>query len=94
MKKIICTLVITTFILNMGATVFAKEHTTVEEAKIIALNKVGLKADNVFFTKAKEDIEHGHKIWEIEFVSGDKEYEFDIDFHTLKVLDVDIDYRD
>ena len=40
------------------------------------------------------DNDNGRLEWEIEFVEGGMEYEFDIDARTSAVLDMDIDRAD
>ena len=45
-------------------------------------------------TKAHLDNDDGRLEWEIEFVSGGMEKEFDMDAHTAAVLEMDIDRAD
>lgn len=65
-----------------------------DKAKTIALKDAGLFASAVTFTKAKLDREDGIRIYEIEFLSGNKEYEYEINASTGKILDKDIDIED
>ncbi len=60
-----------------------------EEAKRIALKRAGLSVSDVKFTKAKIDYEDGAEVYEIEFVKGNTEYEFDISATSGKILDFD-----
>lgn len=65
---------------------------TLEQAKTIALNRAGRSASAVTFSKAKQDIEHGKTVYEIEFyVAGEAEYDYEIDAATGAVLDEDIE---
>ncbi len=62
---------------------------TLEQAKSIALNDAGLtQAD---FTKAKQDYDDGRMIYEIEFRSNGKEYDYDIEASTGRILKTDVD---
>ena len=60
---------------------------TEEEALAAALEKAGLKKNQIDFMKKIElDWERGRKIYEIEFYFDGFEYEFDIDAESGKVL--------
>lgn len=67
---------------------------SLEEAKGIALARVGLKADEVRFKKAYLDRDDGRKAYDIEFAANGLEYEFDIDAATGAILDFDTDRED
>lgn len=60
---------------------------TLEEAKKIALKKAGLKEKDGTWKKEKEDQDDGRMTYELEFVSGEMEYEFEIDAETGNILD-------
>lgn len=64
-----------------------------EKAKSICLNRAGLSASEVTFGKAVQDRDDGRVVYEIEFFSGNYEYEFEIDAVSGAVLDYDRDYR-
>lgn len=59
---------------------------TVEDAKAVALAKAQVEATDVFITQQSEDWDDGQRIYEIEFISGDKEYEYEIDAETGDIL--------
>ena len=60
---------------------------TEEEALAAALEKAGLKKNQIDFMKRIElDWERGRKVYEIEFYFDGFEYEFDIDAESGKVL--------
>ena len=62
---------------------------TLEKAKSIALGHVGLSASDVRFTKAKTDQDDGVKEYDIEFVSGNYAYEFEIRASDGKIISYD-----
>lgn len=64
---------------------------TLEQAKEIALNHAGQSASAVYFDKLELDYDDGMQIYEIEFVSGNMEYEYDIDAVTGAILKYDWD---
>lgn len=65
-----------------------------EEAIDIALNHAGLTRSQVTFDDVELDEEDGRLIWEIEFDSGNWEFEYDIDALTKDILDFEKDYDD
>lgn len=65
----------------------SSDYIGVAKAKSIALNHAGKSASSVSFTKAKLDSDDGIKTYEIEFVSGNREYEYEINAYTGKVHD-------
>ncbi len=62
-----------------------------ESAKTTALNDAGLKAADVVFTKSVQYTDDGVQIYDIEFYSGNKEYEYEISVKSGKILERDID---
>ncbi|HLR91800.1 MAG TPA: PepSY domain-containing protein, partial [Atopostipes sp.] len=65
-----------------------------DEAINIALNHAGLKRNQVSFDDIELDDDDGRLIWEIEFESGDWEFEYDIDAYTKNILDFEKDLDD
>lgn len=65
-----------------------------DEAINIALNHAGLSRSQVSFDDVELDSDDGRLIWEIEFESGDWEYEYDIDALTKSILDFEKDFDD
>ena len=51
----------------------------IEKAKSIALADAGLSSSGVVFSKAKQDIEDGMTVYDVEFYVDGKEYEYEID---------------
>lgn len=65
---------------------------TIEDAKAKALAHAGLKADQVTFTEAKLERDHGKEIYDIEFyTAGYEEYDYEIDARTGEILEIDYD---
>lgn len=85
---------ITDFETEEHALVEADGAITLEAAKGIALAKVGMKEDQVRFTKAHKDTEDGRVVYEIEYVVNGMEYEFDIDAATGVIVEFDADLAD
>lgn len=66
------------------------EKITVEEAKAIILKDLGVeKADFVELDSERDDNEY-----EFEVIVGDKEYDYDVNFYTGKIVDKDVDHMD
>ncbi len=66
----------------------------VDKAKSIALSDAGLSASSVTFTKAKLDREDGLRVYEIEFFTQDKEYEYEISAADGTIRSKDIERND
>ena len=65
---------------------------SLEEAKSVALQKAGLSAKDVVFSKAKLDRDDGMLIYEIDFyIPGKTEYEYEIDAVTGRILEQSIE---
>lgn len=62
-----------------------------DEALAKALDHAGVKAKNATLIANDLESDDGRYIYDIEFVVGDKEYDYDIDAVTGKVLDWDFD---
>ncbi len=62
---------------------------SLEKAKSIALSDSGVKASNAKFTKAKLDGDDN--CYDIEFVSGNKKYEYEITVKSGKIVDREIE---
>ena len=63
---------------------------TKEQAITIALNHANVSEADVSFLRAKEEIDNGISLYDIEFRIGLSEYNYDIDT-TGKILEFDID---
>ena len=68
-------------------------YITKTKAKQIALNHAGLSEAAISFSKVKLDYEDGRMIYEVEFYTAEKEYEYDIDAVSGQILDVEIEQR-
>lgn len=63
----------------------------VEKAKEIALAHAGLSNDKVSFVKAQLDNEDGVKVYDIEFYSGNVEYDYEISVADGTIISADQD---
>lgn len=68
------------------------DYIGIDKAKKIALKHAGVS--NVTFTKSKLDSDDGVKTYEIEFISGDREYEYEINAYTGAIMDYDSEKAD
>jgi len=78
------------------ATTVAQSNNTVgdigiEKAKEIAMSHAGVSAGSVSFVKAKIDTEDGVKVYDIEFYSGNAEYDYEINSATGAIVSFDQD---
>ena len=63
----------------------------VDKAKELALQNAGVDAAAATFTKAKLDQDDGVYVYEIEFVSGEYEYSYELSATDGTVVDKDVD---
>ncbi len=59
-----------------------------------ALKRAGLTEAQVRETEIEPDFEDGRAVYEVEFVSGENEYEITVDAATGKILDYEVDRDD
>lgn len=71
-----------------------EDYLGIGKAKEIALKDAGLSGKKVTYVKNKLDWDDGRAQYEIEFVYGNKEYDYEIDALTGKILDKDFDIDD
>ena len=72
----------------------SSKYIGVDKAKSIALKDAGVSASSVTFTKAKLDRDDGVTVYEIEFYSGDTEYEYEINATSGAIRERDSEHRD
>lgn len=65
-----------------NSTASSSDYIGVNKAKSIALKHAGISSSKASFTKAKLDSDDGVKTYEIEFTSGGREYEYEINAYT------------
>ena len=65
------------------------EKLTVDQAKEIALQHANLTIDQVSFIRAESEIENGIEKYNIEFYSGNNEYDYEIDASNGNILECD-----
>lgn len=63
----------------------------IEKANEIAISHAGLSSGSVSFVKAKIDTEDGVKVYDIEFYSGNSEYDYEINSATGAIVSFDQD---
>ncbi|MDO5063214.1 MAG: PepSY domain-containing protein [Peptostreptococcaceae bacterium] len=97
-RKISMAVVVATMVVTLGvgsieglAAPAAKGTIGAEKAKSIALKDAGLKSNQVGFVKAKLDNDDGRLVYDIEFYSGNTEYDYEIDAKTGKIREKDMD---
>lgn len=62
-----------------------------EKAKQIALSHAGVSDADISYMKVKLDTDDGKNEYEVEFYSGNKEYDYDIDAVSGTILSIDYD---
>lgn len=67
---------------------------TEDEAKKVALEHAGIKESDVTNLKIKLDTEDGIKEYEVEFFSGNTEYDYDINAISGEIISFDNDVED
>lgn len=75
--------------MGLGAALAADveaQSISLEDAKAIALEKAGFAEDQVLMTLLKEEWEDGSLLYEVEFIAGGQEHEYEIDAATGEVL--------
>ena len=63
-----------------------------DEARSIALQRVGKTQDEVTFTRVRVDRENGVTVYDVYFYDNEKEYELSIDVDTKEVISYKEDY--
>lgn len=71
----------------------APEPITKEGAEKIALDYLGLAADQVKRLHTEYEIDDGISQYDVQFISGDWEYEFEIHAETGRILSFDRDHK-
>lgn len=74
-----------------GGTEGQSAYISEEDAKKIALEHAGLKEEDISYFKMKLDTDHGVTEYEVEFVSGNTEYDYDIDAVTGAIRSFDFE---
>ena len=70
-----------------SSTMTDSDFISIDEDKTIALQVSGVDASNAVFTEAELNVDDGVHIYEIEFISGDMEYSFEINAMTGSVAE-------
>lgn len=72
----------------------SSDYITEQEAKELALKNAGLAEEEVQFRKARLDYDDNRAQYDIEFLVGNEEYDYDIDATTGEILSMDRDIED
>ena len=72
-----------------GSQTTTTKKITKAKAKSIALKHAGVSASKATFVKAKLDYEDGRRVYEIEFYSGNTEYDYEILASNGKIISYD-----
>lgn len=67
----------------------SNETITVDVAKANALAHAGLTSEQATFTESKLDYDDARQVYELEFYSGNNEYDYEIDAYTGEVVSYD-----
>lgn len=71
----------------------SSDYIGLNAAKKIALQRAGVSSGDVKFTKAKMDYDDGICVYEIDFIKGNTEYDFEINATTGKIREYDKETR-
>lgn len=73
---------------NYGYSQYTQSNISLDAAKDIALKSAGVDASNAVFTKTKIDFEDDYRccVYEIEFISGGIEYDYEIKASDGRIL--------
>ena len=69
------------------------QNITLDEAKNIALKDAKLNTSDVVFTEAKQELDDGKTVYDIEFYHDYNEYNYEIDVTNGTIISFDKDYR-
>lgn len=61
-------------------------YLSIEKIKEISLKNAGVKANEAIFESTKLERENGRDVYEVEFFTTTKEYDYEIDAHTGEIL--------
>ena len=76
---------------NTGASSGGSTTITEDEAKSIALNHAGVSSSDASFVRAHLDWDDGRQVYEVEFYSGNNEYDYEINASTGEIVSYDYD---
>ena len=69
----------------------ASKYIGVEKARSIALRDAGISSQNAYFNKAALDHDDGYPVYDIEFRSGDIEYDYEINAVNGSVIEKSVE---
>lgn len=65
----------------------ANHKISMKQAKAAALKRAGLREKDGYWEKTETDIEDGRPVYELEFISGETEHEFEVDAGDGTILE-------
>ena len=92
-KTVAAVLAVILMVCGCAAACAEEKVLTPEEARQIALDYAGLKADRVTFTKCRQDWDDGRMVYELEFFADGVSYEMDVDVYSGRISDVDTEHH-
>ena len=81
----------TVLVSDTGSSTGSASYVGEAKAKETALSHAGLSASQVTFLEVKLDRDDGRMVYEVEFYSGNKEYDYEIDASTGAIVGYDYD---
>ena len=93
MKKLIVSALAALMLLSAAGCAFAADMITMDAAKQIAFERVGVTADQVLMTKAHLDYDDGRTVYDIEFYVNSAEYDLDIDAYTGEITEYEVEQK-
>ena len=76
---------------NNNSNSSSSNEITLDEAKKIALDDSKLNENDVIYTETKTDFDDNQKIYDIEFIYNNQEYNYEIDATTGEIIGYDKD---
>lgn len=76
---------------NNNSNSSSSNEITLDEAKKIALEDAGLNENDVIYTETKTDFDDNQKIYDLEFIYNNQEYNYEIDAITGEIISYDKD---
>ena len=66
---------------------------SLNKGKVVVLKDNSLKENEVTFTKQKQELDNGKTVFEFQFFTQSKEYEYKVDVATLKILEKEVELK-
>ncbi len=73
--------------------IFDTDKKDIEKAKKVILKEASLKESDVTFEKQEKEVENGKNIFEFEFSTRDKKYEYEVNATTLEIIQKEMELK-